>query len=420
MRHCDVLIVGGGPAGSSCAWRLKRLGLDVLVLDKAVFPRDKVCAGWITPQVVEALALDLSDYARELVLQPIAGFRTGAMGGRPVATRYPATVSYGIRRCEFDDYLLRRSGADLVLGQALEDLRRDGDGWIANGSIRAPMLVGAGGHGCPVARRLSTGDKAAVPLVQPFGSPGTTRAFERKLHDRSVSARERSSEGSRDLRSRALVAAQEIEFRLGPGAETPVAADTPELYFCRDLKGYGWCVRKGDWLNVGLGREDPRGLKDRVEDFVAALHRDGRIPRVPADGLRGHAYLLHGHGSRTWVADGVLLIGDAAGIAYAQSGEGIRPAVESGLLAAEVIAACRPDFGAGRLDRYPALLRQRLGPPRRLASATTRGLETAVGLWLLGNRRLTRSLVLDRWFLHRSEPALAAGNAVPRAVRAAA
>ena len=52
-ESCDVLIVGGGPAGSSCARQLRRAGLDVLILDKSEFPRDKVCAGWITPQVVE-------------------------------------------------------------------------------------------------------------------------------------------------------------------------------------------------------------------------------------------------------------------------------------------------------------------------------------------------------------------------------
>ena len=49
---CDALIVGGGPAGSSCARQLRRAGLDVLIMDKQEFPRDKVCAGWITPAVV--------------------------------------------------------------------------------------------------------------------------------------------------------------------------------------------------------------------------------------------------------------------------------------------------------------------------------------------------------------------------------
>ena len=51
MDSCDVLVVGGGPAGSACAWKLRQAGLDVIVMDRAAFPRDKVCAGWITPQV---------------------------------------------------------------------------------------------------------------------------------------------------------------------------------------------------------------------------------------------------------------------------------------------------------------------------------------------------------------------------------
>ena len=114
MDPCDVLIVGGGPAGSSCAWRLRGSGLDVAILDKAVFPRHKVCGGWITPAVLAELEIDPAEYGRGRVLQPITAFRTGSIGGPAIETLYGAPVSYGIRRCEFDDYLLRRSGARLL------------------------------------------------------------------------------------------------------------------------------------------------------------------------------------------------------------------------------------------------------------------------------------------------------------------
>ena len=80
MDTCDVLVVGGGPAGSSCARRLGEAGLDVVVMDRARFPRDKVCAGWITPQVIDALHLDCDDYRDGRTLQPITGFRTGLIG----------------------------------------------------------------------------------------------------------------------------------------------------------------------------------------------------------------------------------------------------------------------------------------------------------------------------------------------------
>ena len=88
-RSCDVLIVGGGPAGSACARQLARAGLDVLIIDKQEFPRDKVCAGWITPAVVESLELDCAEYSNGRVMQPICGFRTGIIGGTPVETQYP-------------------------------------------------------------------------------------------------------------------------------------------------------------------------------------------------------------------------------------------------------------------------------------------------------------------------------------------
>src|SRR5260370_11587902 len=100
MDTCDVLIVGGGPAGSSCAWRLRNSGLDVVVLDKQVFPRDKVCGGWITPAVLSELEIDGYEYAQRRVFQPITGFRTGCIGGEVVEPKYDTPVSYGLRQPE--------------------------------------------------------------------------------------------------------------------------------------------------------------------------------------------------------------------------------------------------------------------------------------------------------------------------------
>lgn len=246
MERCDVLIVGGGPAGSSCAWALRGSGLDVAVMDRSLFPRDKVCARWITLPLIDTLQLELADYARGRTLQPIASFRTGLVGGRPIDNRFDRTVSYGIRRCELDDYLLRRAGARLILGEAVGEVLRDGSGWIVNGRIRTFMLVGAGGHACPVARYLRQGEEAAVSLIR----------------------------------------AQEAEYLVPDGTAGAVAGETPELYFCPDLAGYGWVLRKGDYLNVGLGREDPRDLPGQVQRFCAWLRETGRLAGGPA-GLQG-------------------------------------------------------------------------------------------------------------------------------------
>jgi flavin-dependent dehydrogenase len=118
MRSYDVLIVGGGPAGSTLAYSLKGSGLTIGILDKQSFPRQKICAGWVTPEVMRVLNVDLEDYARGRVLQKISGFKIGMLGQKQVESSYPGDpVSYGIRRIEFDDYLLQRCGAELILEQ---------------------------------------------------------------------------------------------------------------------------------------------------------------------------------------------------------------------------------------------------------------------------------------------------------------
>jgi flavin-dependent dehydrogenase len=345
--------------------------VDVVVIDRARFPRDKICAGWITPPVIDALELNPADYAGAgLTIQPMTGFRTGVVDGGSVDTVYDRVVSYGIRRCEFDHYLLRRSAARVFLETPLRSLVRRGEMWVANDAIEARTVIGAGGHFCPVA-------KLAGRRNHPSG----------------------------------LIVAQEVELRLPDPAACDVSATLPELYFCADLEGYGWCVRKGSYLNVGLGRREGGSFPAQVRDFVAWLERSGRAPRVATEARwRGHAYLLAGSVRSPLVADGLLLIGDAAGLAYPESGEGIRTAVESGLLAARTLLAAR-GRRARDLAPYEDVLRERQ-PSNSLSSVLPRSIVRPLGRWLLGNPSFTRHVVLDRWFLRSSEAsAIALQNA---------
>ncbi|NNG13960.1 MAG: NAD(P)/FAD-dependent oxidoreductase, partial [Gammaproteobacteria bacterium] len=128
METSDVIIVGGGPAGSTCARQLRQQGFDVLILDKSQFPRNKVCAGWVTPEVMQSLDINLDDYARSRVLQPIRSFRTSRIGSPDVYTQYDDVVSYGIRRSEFDHYLLERSGVDCRMNEPVKSIVRDDKG----------------------------------------------------------------------------------------------------------------------------------------------------------------------------------------------------------------------------------------------------------------------------------------------------
>ena len=372
MDACSVLIVGGGPAGSSCAWGLRQAGVDAVVLDKRAFPRDKVCGGWITPQILEELRFDPEEYARGRVLQPITAFRTSIIGGPEIETRYAAPISYGIRRCEFDDFLLKRSGARMYLGAPLESLERSGDSWIVNGKLRARLVVGAGGHFCPVARFLGASARAEI-----------------------------------------AVAAQEAEFEMDSAQRSrcSIEPEAPELYFCDDMRGYGWCFRKQNFLNIGLGRLDPHGLPAHFSALLAFLRRTGKVGFDLPRACLGHAYLLYTKTKRPLVSGGMLLIGDSAGLAYSQSGEGIRPAIESGLLAAKAIAEADGMYTREGLESYRASLTARLGPSsgdwstsigRRLPAAVMAAFARA----LMATHWFPRHMVLDRWFLHRNESAL--------------
>jgi len=367
----DVLVVGGGPAGSTLARVLRQCGMAVCVLDKAQFPRQKVCAGWVTPAVMQELEIDLEAYGREYVLQPIHSFRTGQIGQQPVQSDYPGEpVSFGIRRTEFDNFLLRRCGAELMLGQALDSLKRENGGWLVNESIRANLVVGAGGHFCPVARNM--GGLASSEIA---------------------------------------VAAQEIEFEMSPEqkAVCPVEGDIPEFFFTPDLKGYGWVFRKGDYLNIGLGREDKHKLTGHVKRFCEELQAAGRIPQELPEKFRGHAYLLYHHARRRLLDDGILLVGDAAGLAYPQSGEGIRPAVESALLAAQAIVDCDGDYRRENLRPYVDRLEARFGqrePAPGLLDKLPAGFRQAVARLLMKNHWFSRNILTTRWFLHAQDEPL--------------
>ena len=371
VRSCDVLVVGAGPAGSSCAWALRDSGLDVLLIDRCEFPRHKTCAGWITPPVATALSLDLEDYGRTRTLQPITGFRTSILGERDVETRYDSVVSFGIRRCEFDEYLLRRCGASALEGQPVDSIERVGTEWLINGALRTQMLVGAGGTHCPVARLLFPDD---------------------------------------DVKG-LLVTAQEVEFE-APSADLEqgtVRGDTPELFFCDDLTGYAWCFRKGSFLNIGVGRVNAHDIPQQMTDFCRFLQDTGRVCTSIPDRRHGHSYRLHEGLPRPLTHDSVLLIGDAAGLAYPQSGEGIQPAIESGLLAAAVIAACteRSDFSLAALAAYEHQIERRFGPRRHPSHLplSASWLRRAAAC-LLTNHWFSRHVILDRWFLHRDLAAL--------------
>ena len=302
----DAIVVGGGPGGSTAAWRLAGAGFRPLVLDAAVFPRVKICAGWVTPAALADLEIDADEYP--LTIQPFTACALEFAGARhETAWRRPA--SYGIIRREFDHYLLERAaaaGADVRWGIRVADVRADADGVAvetAGGAFHASVVIGAGGHRCPVARALG-----------------------------EVSEREE------------VVVAQESETRLSPEwmARLEAHRRAPELYVEDDLRGYGWFFPKRDFINVGVGCTGGNDgtLPRRRDALVAALRASGRLPDgLAIEPFKGHAYVVRRQAPRRLSGERFCLVGDAAGLARDLSGEGIGPAIRSGALAARAVAA---------------------------------------------------------------------------------
>lgn len=294
MIRTDVLIVGGGPAGAACAWRLKQSHIDCLVLDQVTFPRFKPCAGWMTPDAVRFIQLDPQDYPHSFTTFDRAHI---SISGVQLTTR---GRQHAIRRIEFDDWLLRRSGAPVQL-HTVKSIAQDGDGFVVDGEFSAKYLVGAGGTYCPVYRSL-------------FKSPQSTRT------------------------RHALVAAQEDEFAY------PFRDPDMRLWYLEDgLPGYAWYVPKQNgYVNVGIGGM-AEGLKANNDSLKR--HWNLLVQKLDRLGLvRGYTYQPSAHSyylrqDRTELRKGnAFLVGDAAGLATSDMGEGIGAGIRSGVLAADAIA----------------------------------------------------------------------------------
>jgi flavin-dependent dehydrogenase len=300
MRSADTIVVGGGPAGSAAASCLKAAGHDVIVLDKEDFPRLKLCAGWITPEVVRDLRLDIAQYPHSFL-----SFRRLHWHLRGLRVPVPC-VQHSIRRVEFDAWLLERSGAEVVQ-HSVKDISRDGDYFVIDDAFRCRYLIGAGGTSCPVRRTLFD---TAMP------------------------------------RARAL---QTVTLEL----EFPYDWRDPDChlwFFEHGLPGYSWYVPKASgWLNVGVGAMAVR-LKRRGENvrqhwnnLAAKLLSQFAIP-MPSDPT-GYSYYVRGPIDPARIGN-AFVTGDAAGLATRDLCEGIGPAIRSGQLAAKSILSGAPyDLG---------------------------------------------------------------------------
>ncbi len=362
VETADVVVVGAGPAGSSTAAYLAGLDLDVVLLDKTAFPREKVCGDGLTPRAVrELISLGIptpqdQGWIRNRGLRIVGGGRILQLDWPDVAGFPP----YGLvrTRADFDHILVRHAvdrgarlherinvtepirddaGAGRILGVRAKVMGADDRPTGQWREYRAPLVVAADGN----SSRLSLA----------MGRP--------KRDDRPMGVAVRT-------------------YYTSPRSDDDYLESWLELWSTNDagerilLPGYGWIFGVGDGTsNVGLGILNTSqafgkvDYKDAMRRWVASLPAEWTFSEeTMTQPIRGAA-LPMGFNRQPHYADGLLLVGDSGGMVNPFNGEGIAYAMESARLAADVIAqafARGDDAGRERvLASYPAVMKDALG-----------------------------------------------------------
>ena len=286
MIYSDVIIIGGGPAGSTCAWKLKQNKIKCIILDKEKFPRTKLCAGWITPEVVSIL--ELKNYPKGILkLNNIYFYLHGKK-------RKLKTLQYSIRRYELDDWLLKRSKAKLYKHNVI-NIQRKNKKYIIDNKFSCKYIIGAGGTYCPVYKKFF----------------------------KNINPRAKES----------LITAMEQEFKYNYKEK-----DCLLWFFDNKLPGYSWYVPKSkNYINIGVGGAFIKNsnIKNQWDYFVKKLEKLSLIKNIKLN-PKGYIYYTRQNIKKARI-DNAFIIGDSAGLATKDLAEGIGPAVKSGILAAESI-----------------------------------------------------------------------------------
>lgn len=362
-EDADVVVVGAGPGGSTTAAYLAGLGLDVALLEKSTFPRDKICGDGLTPRAVKELVRLGVDTSEEAGWIHNKGLRVYGGNGRPFTMDWPDLAdfpAYGMarRRTELDELLARHAqaqGARLyesahVTEPVLDDRTRRIIGVRTRDgrTFRAPVVVAADGN----SSRLSVAMGIRRDEKRPMG----------------VAVRSYVTSPRHD--------GEYMESWLELWDGRPGASNL--------LPGYGWAFPLGDGsVNVGLGmlNTSPAFAKTDYKQMMRTWLENtpeewGFRPENLQAPIKGMA-LPMAFNRKPHYRDGLLLVGDAGGMVNPFNGEGIDSAMQAGRIAAGVVADARArGFGTDSAERalrgYPVLMQDELGKYYRLGAVFAR------------------------------------------------
>ncbi|WP_020578395.1 geranylgeranyl reductase family protein [Actinopolymorpha alba] len=372
----DVIVVGAGPAGATTAYHLARTGLDVLLLEKTAFPREKVCGDGLTPRAVKQLVKMGIDTSTEAGWLRNHGLRIYGGGMRlelpwPDLAEFP---SYGLvrKRTDFDEVLARqaeKAGVRLHERTAVTGPVHD----ERTGRIIGVTVKPAKAHdpkaGKAAAKAQPDDAAEARPDEITYRAPLVIAAD-------GNSSRLSVAVGLRRREDRPMGVAVRTYFT-SPRHDDDWLESWLELWDGKPgqsnlLPGYGWVFGMGDGTsNVGLGllntstgfqNADYRAL---LKAWLSGMPEEwGFVDDHQVGPVRGAA-LPMGFNRQPHYARGLMLVGDAGGMVNPFNGEGIAYAMESGELAADIVAqALARPAGSSRervLASYPRALKDRYG-----------------------------------------------------------
>ncbi|MHA1924973.1 MAG: NAD(P)/FAD-dependent oxidoreductase [Candidatus Thorarchaeota archaeon] len=324
----DLVVVGGGPAGTSCARAAALRGLDVLLIDKDEFPRHKICAGGLTQRVAGLLDFDIDP----VVERRFSGGRVYSSSGACLEIKRDDYAGYLVKRSVFDNYLLEK--AKEVGVEVVEDSKA-----VAVEQLRSGIRV------------LTHGDSHKGHLL--IGADGV-----KGIVAKQVGIRTRWKPETVALCIAADVSLDEDDIERCMSMSDKNDTVALDLYFGLLEMGYGWCFPKRNEVNIGIGCRIDRAanLRDRWMAFVRKLEEQKKLS---LDLSRQSAYRVpYGPSKMNYVARRTMLIGDAAGLVSPISGEGIFYAIKSGHIAAEVAYEAVEKKNPYHVMEYENLLRK--------------------------------------------------------------